>query len=72
MRSQGHDKSYKVEVADKMLVKAERLDVEESEYIAYQSGQPSKAELLHLLKVRFPDREYEIIEQLNGQTIKRV
>ena len=30
MRSQGHDKSYKVEVADKMLMKAERLDVEES------------------------------------------
>ena len=72
MRSQGHDKSYKVEVADKMLMKAERLDVEESEYIAYQSGQPSKAELQHLLKVRLPERDYEVINQLNGITIKRV
>ena len=72
MRSQGHDKSYRVEVADHMLMKAERLDVEESEYICFQSGQPRKAELLELLKSRFPDREYEIIEQLNGQTIKRI
>ena len=46
MRSQGHDKSYKVEVADKMLMKAERLDVEESEYICFETGQPRKAELL--------------------------
>lgn len=72
MRSQGHDKSYKVEVADKLLMKAERLDVEESEYICFIKGQPRKAELLELLKSRFPDREYEIIEQLNGQTIKRI
>ena len=72
MRSQGHDKGYKVEVADKMLMKAERLDVEESEYICFMTGQPRKAELLELLKSRFPDREYEIIEQLNGQTIKRI
>ena len=72
MRSQGHDKSYKVEVADKMMLKAERLDVEESEYIAYQSGQPSKAELQHLLKVRLPERDYEVINQLNGITIRRV
>ena len=55
-----------------MLVKAERLDVQESEYIAYQSGQPSKAELQHLLKVRLPERDYEVINQLNGITIKRV
>ena len=72
MRSQGHDKRYKVEVADKMIMKAERLDVEESEYIAYQSGQPSKAELQHLLKVRLPERDYEVINQLNGITIRRV
>ena len=72
MRSQEQSKPYRVEVADKMLIKAERLDVEESEYIAYQSGQPSKAELLHLLKVRLPERDYEVINQLNGITIKRV
>ena len=63
---------YKVEVADQMLMKAERLDVEEYEYICFQSGQPRKTELLELLKSRFPDREYEIIEQLNGQTIIRL
>ena len=72
MRSQGQSKPYRVEVADKMLMKAERLDVEESEYIAYQLGQPSKAELQHLLKVRLPERDYEVINQLNGITIKRV
>ena len=72
MRSQGQSKPYRVEVADKMLMRAERLDVEESEYICFQSGQPRKAKLLELLKSRFPDREYEIIEQLNGQTIKRI
>lgn len=63
---------YKVEVADQMILKAGRLDVEESEYICFMSGQPRKAELLELLKSRFPDRDYEIIEQINGQTIKRV
>ena len=72
MRSQEQSKPYRVEVADKMIVKAGRLDVEESEYIAYQSGQPSKAELQHLLKVRLPERDYEVINQLNGITIKRV
>lgn len=71
MRSPGHDK-IKAEIADKMLLKAERLDVEECEYISYQHGQPSKAELEELLKVRFPGRDYEIIEQVNGRTIKRV
>ena len=70
--SQGQSKEYKVEVADKMIVRAGRLDVEESEYICFINGQPRKAELLELLKSRFPDREYEIIEQLNGQTIKRI
>ena len=72
MRSQGHDKSYKVEVADKMLMKAERLDVEESEYICFIKGQPRKAQLVELLQSRFPDREYEVIEHINGQTIKRI
>ena len=63
MRSQGQDR---------ILLKAGRLDVEESEYICFQTGQPSKAELAELLKTRFPDREYEIIEQINGRTIKRI
>ena len=69
MKSQGQGK---ISILTTMLVKAERLDVQESEYIAYQSGQPSKAELQHLLKVRLPERDYEVINQLNGITIKRV
>ena len=72
MKSQGQNKKYKVEVADKILLKAERLDVEESEYICFMSGQPRKEELLEILKARFPERDYEIIEQLNGRTIKRI
>lgn len=72
MRSQERNSRYKVEVADKMIVKAGRLDVEQSEYISFQPRQPRRAELLELLKSRFPEREYEIIEQINGQTIKRI
>ena len=72
MRSQEQSKPYRVEVADKMLMKAERLDVEESEYICFMTGQPRKEELLEMLKARFPERDYEIIEQLNGRTIKRI
>lgn len=72
MKSQEQGKSYRVEAAEFMLMKAERLDVEESKYMAFIKGQPRKAKLLELLKSRFPDREYEIIEQLNGQTIKRI
>ena len=63
---------YKVEVADQILMKAERLDVEEYEYICYQTGQPRKAELEQLLKERYPDRDYMIIEELNGRTIIRL
>ena len=63
---------YSTHIADNMILKAERLDDEESEYIAFQSGQPSKAELQELLKLRLPERDYEIIEQVNGRTIKRV
>ena len=72
MKSQEQSKPYRVEVADKMLMKAERLDVEESEYICFMTGQPRKAELLELLKSRYPCRDFEIIEQINGQTIKRI
>lgn len=63
---------YSQHIAENMILKAGRLDVEESQYIAYQTGQPSKAELEELLKVRLPDKDYEIIEQVNGRTIKRV
>jgi hypothetical protein len=63
---------YKVEVADQMILKAERLDVEEYEYISYQSGQPRKEELEKLLKARFPKRDYMIIEEINGRTIIRL
>ena len=60
------------EIADKMLLKAGNLDVEKSEYICFQHGQPRKEELLEMLKARFPERDYEITEQLNGRTIKRI
>ena len=63
---------YKVEVADQMILKAERLDVEEYEYISYNSGQPRKEELEKLLKARFPKRDYMIIEEINGRTIIRL
>ena len=63
---------YASHIADNIILKAERLDVEESQYIAYQAGQPSKAELQQLLKVRLPERDYEIISQVNGTTIKRI
>lgn len=60
------------QVAENIILKAERLDVEQSEYIAFQTGQPSKAEIVELLKSRLPEKDYEVIEQLNGRTIKRV
>ena len=62
----------KVEVAEQMLIKAGRLDVEESQYLCFQRGEPSKAELADLLKSRYPKRDFEIIEQINGRTIKRI
>lgn len=68
MRSQELNK----EIADKMLLKAERLDVEQSEYISYQHGQPRKEELEELLKQRYPNRDYMIIEEINGRTIIRL
>lgn len=63
---------YKVEVADQMLLKAGRLDVEEHEFICFQSGQPRKVELQELLKQRYPDRDYMVIEEINGRTIIRL
>lgn len=63
---------YKVEVADQMRLKAGRLDVEQYEYMCYQTGQPRKVELEDLLKQRYPDRDYMVIEEINGRTIIRL
>ena len=60
------------QIAENIILKAERLDLEQSEYIAHQTGQPSKAEIIELLKSRLPGKDYEVIEQVNGRTIKRV
>ena len=60
------------EIADKMILKAERLDVEESEYICYQPGQPSTAELYELLRSRIPNKAYKVTAQINGTTIQRI
>ena len=53
---------YKVEVAEEMILKAEGLEVDESEYICYKTGQPRTVELQELLKARFPNRDYEVID----------
>ena len=63
---------YTKEIADNMILKAGRLDVEECEYISFQHGQPSKAEVEELLKQRYPERDYIIIEEINGRTIMRL
>jgi hypothetical protein len=60
------------EIAEQMLLKAGRLDVEESEYFSFRHGQPRKEELAEQLKSRYPERDFEIIEQINGRTIKRI
>lgn len=63
---------YTQQIADNMILKAGRLDVEESEYISFQHGQPRKEELEELLRQRYPDRDYMIIEEINGRTIMRI
>lgn len=63
---------YNVEVADQMLMTAECLDIEEYVYVCYQPGQPRKEELAELLKQRYPERDYMIIEEINGRTIVRL
>ena len=60
------------EIAEQMILKAGMLEVEESEYISYQHGQPRKEELAEQLASRYPERDFEIIEQINGRTIKRI
>lgn len=60
------------EIADQMILKAGMLEVEESEYISFRHGQPRKEELAEQLKSRYPERDFEIIEQINGRTIKRI
>lgn len=63
---------YKKEIADQMLLKAGRLNVEDYDFISYQTGQPRKEELADLLKARYPERDYMIIEEINGRTIIRL
>ena len=63
---------YKKEIADQMLLKAGRLNVEDYDFISYQTGQPRKEELANLLKARYPERDYMIIEEINGRTIIRL
>ena len=63
---------YTKSIADNMILKAGRLDVEECEYISFQHGQPSKDEVEELLKQRYPERDYMIIEEINGRTIMRL
>ena len=63
---------YKKEIADQMLFKAGRLNVEDYEFICYQTGQPRKEELEEMLKTRYPERDYMIIEEINGRTIIRL
>lgn len=60
------------EIAEQMILKAGMLEVEESEYISYRQGQPRKEELAEQLLSRYPERDFEIIEQINGRTIKRI
>lgn len=72
MRSQELDNGVEVEVADQMLAKAGKLNIEEYEFMAFQHGQPSKTELADKLKQRFPGRDYMIIEEINGRTIIRL
>ena len=60
------------EIAEQMILKAGMLEVEESEYISFQHGQPRKEELAEQLASRYPERDFEIIEQINGRTIKRI
>lgn len=63
---------YKKEIADQMLLKAGRLNVEDYDFISFQAGQPRKEELANLLKARYPERDYMIIEEINGRTIIRL
>ena len=63
---------YTKEIADQMLFKAGRLNVEDYEFICFQTGQPRKEELEEMLKVRYPERDYMIIEEINGRTIIRL
>ena len=60
------------EIAEQMILKAGMLEVEESEYISFRHGQPRKEELAEQLLSRYPERDFEIIEQINGRTIKRI
>ena len=63
---------YKKEIADQMLFKAGRLNVEDYEFLCFQTGQPRKEVLEEMLKARYPERDYMIVEEINGRTIIRL
>ena len=63
---------YSAEIAENMLLKAGRLNIEDFEYLCFHPGQPRKEELAQMLKQRFPERDYMIIEEINGRTIIRL
>ena len=65
-------RTYSQEVANKMLARAGRLEEKQSDYMIYMPGQPSNSQLAELLALHYPDREFEIHENLNGTTIKRI
>lgn len=66
------ERTYSQEVANKMLARAGRLDERQSDYMIYMPGQPSNSQLLDLLAMRYPDREFVVFENINGITIKRI
>lgn len=70
--SKKKDHLYSIEVATRMLARAGRLGEKQSDYMIYMPGQPSNSQLAELLALHYPDREFEIHENLNGTTIKRI
>ena len=65
-------KKYNQEVANKMIARAGRLEEKQSDYMIYMPGQPSNSQLLELLSLHYPDREFKVSEHINGTTIKRI
>lgn len=62
---------YSQEVANKMIARAGMLEEKQSYYMIYMPGQPNNDQLAELLSIRYPEREFEISENINGTTIKR-
>ena len=66
------EKKYSQESAERMIARAGRLQENESDYMIYMPGQPSNSQLLELLSERYPERDFEVWENLNGTTVKRI